>query len=73
MICCVGALHLQGDAGRVFRKIPGGNPSTLGYALPTTPGLGVEIDEEALKEFEIDYQFSGVNYLRKADGSITNS
>ena len=45
----------------------------MGYPLPTAPGLGVEIDEEALREFEVDYQFSGVNYLRKADGSITNS
>lgn len=66
-------LWQEGEAGRVFRKVPGGNPSTLGYELPTAPGLGVEIDEEALKEFEIGYEFSGVNYLRKADGSITNS
>ena len=63
----------EGGAGRVFRSVPGGHPTTLGYPLPTAPGLGVEIDEEALREFEVDYQFSGVNYLRKADGSITNS
>ena len=49
----------------MFRSVPGGHPTTLGYPLPTAPGLGVEIDEEALREFEVDYQFSGVNYLRK--------
>lgn len=28
--------------GRIFKKVPGGYPTTLGYPLPTAPGLGVE-------------------------------
>ena len=63
----------EGDAGRIFRKVPGGHPTTVGYPLPIEPGLGVEIDEDVLRSFEANYSLSGVNYLRKEDGSITNS
>lgn len=35
--------------------------------------MQVEIDEAALEECCETYAQRGVNYLRKADGSITNS
>jgi hypothetical protein len=30
----------EGGAGRVFRAVPGGEPTTIGYPLPTASGPG---------------------------------
>jgi galactonate dehydratase len=40
------------------------------YAVPTTPGLGVEVNEEALRSYE--FRFWEAMHLRRNDGSYTN-
>lgn len=40
------------------------------YAVPTGPGLNIEVNEEALKEYE--FRFWEGPHLRKRDGSYTN-
>ena len=40
------------------------------YPVPTTPGLGVEVNEDALKDYE--FRFWEAPHLRRKDGSLTN-
>ena len=40
------------------------------YPVPTSPGLGVEVNEEALKAYE--FRFWEAPHLRRKDGSLTN-
>ena len=40
------------------------------YAVSTTPGLGVEVNEEALKSYE--FKFWEGPHLKRKDGSYTN-
>lgn len=39
-------------------------------AVPTGPGLGVEVNEEYIARQE--FRFSEMPHLRKRDGSVTN-
>ena len=41
------------------------------YVVPDEPGLGVEVDEGALKDAE-RFRFSEMPHLRRIDGSYTN-
>lgn len=45
--------------------------ATLGYPVPTAPGLGVEVNEEALQH-QGPFVHSNPPFLRRLDGSITN-
>ena len=45
--------------------------ASLGYPVPTLPGLGIEIKEAALLA-QPPFVFSQPPFLRKLDGSITN-
>lgn len=40
------------------------------YAVPTSPGLGVEVNEDALAAYE--FRFWEAPHLRRRDGSLTN-
>jgi galactonate dehydratase len=40
------------------------------YDVPTAPGLGVEVDEEAVKRQT--FKFWEAPHLRRNDGSVTN-
>jgi galactonate dehydratase len=41
------------------------------YPVPNQPGLGIEVDEEALNEAE-PFRFSEMPHLSRCDGSVTN-
>jgi galactonate dehydratase len=41
------------------------------YLVPDAPGLGVEVDEAALREAE-PFRFSEMPHLKRRDGSVTN-
>ncbi len=42
------------------------------YKVPTTPGLGVEVDEAAVIAASKEFRFWEAPHLRRVDGSVTN-
>ncbi|MEO1017638.1 MAG: mandelate racemase/muconate lactonizing enzyme family protein [Pseudomonadota bacterium] len=67
-------LEVAADDGRNDRsifpqqvKLEGAN-----YVVPDTPGLGIEVNQEAVIEAASEFSFWEAPHLRRADGSVTN-
>jgi galactonate dehydratase len=68
--------HIELRAGQVFPKLLMRETTierhaTLGYPVPTDPGLGIEINEEALIA-QPPFKFWNPPFLRRKDGSLNN-